>query len=182
LYQTTSSRRLNFRSLTAGTGITLTQTATEIEVASTSTAAISYYNNPAQHRVLVGGTATDVAVGSTNLSFNGDRLSITGSLASSAAVYNAVTTQGASYTLGGTDRVVLMNTPFESSLTASLPVALSAPGIVYTIKNIGTGELLISPDAAETIDGSSNLSLISQGQSRTIIADGDVWTILSSHD
>jgi hypothetical protein len=88
------------------------------------------------------------------------------------------TVRNSNYTLTATDNIVFMNTN-SATLTASLPVINSVTdGIQYTIKNIGTNSMVITSPV--TIDGQGALTG-SLGKAWTMVADGDVWIILSSH-
>lgn len=63
-----------------------------------------------------------------------------------------------------------------TAITFTLPTAVGIKGKIFRIKNIGVGLLTITPDGAETIDGTT-LSL-SQWESVDICSDGANWFIL----
>jgi len=72
-----------------------------------------------------------------------------------------------------------MNTN-SATLTASLPDARTVGGIVYTLKNIGSNDMVIDPNGAQTVDGLNSLTG-SLGKAWTVQATDDIWFILSSH-
>ena len=88
--------------------------------------------------------------------------------------------QSSNYTLTPSDNIVFMDTN-SGTITASLPVIDSSiDGIEYTLKNIGTNQMVIR-SAGTTIDGRANGLTGSLGDAWTLFADTDVWIILSSH-
>lgn len=97
----------------------------------------------------------------------------------SGSNYRKYVNKDTDYTLTSTDNIVYMDT-ISTFLTASLPDATSVDGIVYTIKNTNSNEMVIKPNGAQTIDGVTSITG-TIGQSYTLGANGDVWLILSSH-
>ena len=126
-------------------------------------------------------------VNTTYLTLNGSPTALTsavdtyvlGALHQSGSNYRKYENKDADYTLTAADHIIYMDT-ISTFLTATLPDATTVDGIVYTIKNTNTNEMVIKPNGAQTIDGMTSLTG-TIGQSYTIAANGDIWSILSSH-
>ena len=97
----------------------------------------------------------------------------------SGSVYKLYGTRTGDYTLSANDHIIYMNTN-SARLTASLPDARTVGGIVYTVKNIGSNDMIIHPYSTQTVDGLSALTG-TLGKAWTIQAMDDIWLILSSH-
>ena len=97
----------------------------------------------------------------------------------SGSVYKLYGTRTGDYTLSANDHIIYMNTN-SARLTASLPDARTVGGIVYTVKNIGSNDMIIHPYSTQTVDGLSALTG-TLGKAWTIQAMDDIWFILSSH-
>jgi hypothetical protein len=71
-------------------------------------------------------------------------------------------------TTGATDR------------TITLPAASGVEGRIYTIKKIdsGSGDVIIDPNASETIDGSTTVKIKKQYEAIKIVCDGSNWHII----
>lgn len=65
-----------------------------------------------------------------------------------------------------------------NSFDVTLPSASGIAGRVYIVKNSGTGSIGVKPTGAEKIDGLSQVDLVSQYESITVIADGTNWKIV----
>lgn len=87
----------------------------------------------------------------------------------SKVVHRDVTVSG---TLTAEDELVLC----DGTFTVTLPMASSAPGKVYYIKNTGTGTVTIT--STSTIEGLSSVTLKIKYQELTIVSDGSEWFLL----
>jgi hypothetical protein len=148
------------------------------------------------------GTPTFASVSATTftgaLSGNASTATTAGNVSGTVAVANggtgATTVAGALAALGlvANDTVVnsvavattaanTANIKYVYLVSGAAPITLpTAVGNtnVYTIKNIGTGTVVISTTGAQTIDGSLTASLIVQYTSLTIVSDGANWYII----
>lgn len=70
----------------------------------------------------------------------------------------------------------------SSGVTITLPSAINHKERIYTIKNIGTGQVTISAYSNETIDGESTLYLNSQYSYVMIVSDGSEWFIIGGRN
>lgn len=72
--------------------------------------------------------------------------------------------------------MVLIN----ATATMSLPAAKTAPGQIYCLKMIGSGDTgTVSPDGSDTIDGASSLTLTTQYDAVMIQSDGvSAWDVI----
>jgi len=126
-------------------------------------------------------------VSTTYLTLDGGTTAITastdihflGATHQSGSAYKKYSTKTSNYTLTNTDNIIYMNTN-SATLTASLPDARTVGGIVYTLKNIGSNDMVIDPNGAQTVDGLNSLTG-SLGKAWTVQATDDIWFILSSH-
>ena len=71
------------------------------------------------------------------------------------ALYGGYKIKNSNYTLTSDDHYVYFNTTPASNLTASLPAASNVDGIIYVIKNVGSGELRVAADGSDVIDGAA---------------------------
>jgi len=91
-----------------------------------------------------------------------------------------VTLKTANYTIVAEDIGTEVQFQSASTVTATLPsVSDVVNGFNVVLRNIGTGNLTISPVGGQTIDGSST-SLLSVGECRWIRNDGTTWKTISS--
>ena len=86
VYKATVSRELKFRTIAAGSNITVTNNANDITIAGTAAGAISTYSDASPGRLIVGGVNSVSVAGDTNLLMNPTRLMITGALDTSGVV------------------------------------------------------------------------------------------------
>lgn len=84
-------------------------------------------------------------------------------------LFAAIATKTGAYTMTALDGVILANGTF----TVTLP-PVSSSGIRYTVKNIGTGTVTVSP-ASGTIDGAASKSLAVQYATVDVVSDGTNW-------
>jgi hypothetical protein len=84
--------------------------------------------------------------------------------------YRVVT---ANYTLTSTDYTVNCN----GSFTVTLPTAVGISGIVYVVKNSGTGAITVATTSSQTIDGQLTQTL-TQYDALTVVSSGSVWIII----
>lgn len=75
--------------------------------------------------------------------------------------------------------IVLCNS--SSALTVTLPSAATSTGRQYIIKNINTGEVTITPNGSESIDGNVFYKLMQQYNTISITSNGSSWSILYSN-
>ncbi len=97
-------------------------------------------------------------------------LDVNGSLATKVSTVTGSTTLDINYS------VVLCNS--SSAVTITLPSASSCSGRQYTVKNINTGAVTITPNGSQAIDGNSFFILSSQYNIISIVSDGTNWSIL----
>lgn len=86
----------------------------------------------------------------------------------------------ANYTATQDDRIILADST-SGVITISLPSAELSPSRTYNIIKIDASVNLVTIDAfgAETINGSTTISLTSQYEAVTIYCTGSTWYILS---
>ncbi len=85
---------------------------------------------------------------------------------------------GATYTVGSTDHVILADADTDD-LTIALPAAASSNKRVIVIKKITAANNVITDgNASETIDDATTLTLTTQYTSITIVCDGTSWHII----
>jgi len=89
---------------------------------------------------------------------------------------NLVAKTGA-YTATTSDHTIICGAGNES-FTVTLPAASTVSGIIYNIKNIGTGTITVDGNASENIDGATTAVISSQFDSITIQCTGSEWFIL----
>lgn len=65
-----------------------------------------------------------------------------------------------------------------NSFDVTLPSASGIAGRVYIVKNSGTGSIGVKPTGAEKIDGLSQVDIVTQYASITVISDGTNWKIV----
>lgn len=122
----------------------------------------------------VNNMATSLGIGfdaNNNITTNtvNDRLDV---LEGATATNVVVLTIGTYYVVY-TDKAVLAS----GGTVVNLPIPLA--GYAISIKKItGTQSVIINPYALETIDGETELSIIEQYESITLISDGTNWYII----
>ena len=84
-----------------------------------------------------------------------------------------------SETLTASDYLVLVDAN-SAAVTVTLPTAASKEGSQIIVKKIdaSVNAVTVEGDAAETIDGAANQSLIAQYDSITIASDGIEWWVI----
>jgi hypothetical protein len=90
-----------------------------------------------------------------------------------SALSVSVTTQAYEYNATAGDTVIVGTDTFN----VNLPPAGDVTGKIYYIKNTGPGTVTVVPDGVETIDGNSDVPVVS-GNCLTIVSDGLTWLIL----
>jgi hypothetical protein len=85
----------------------------------------------------------------------------------------ALVTKTANYTMAALDGIILANGTFAITLP-DVTLADVVIGKRFTVKNIGTGTVTISP-AAGTIDGAATFTLLTQYSSVDFVTDGTNW-------
>lgn len=93
----------------------------------------------------------------------------------------AIRTVTTNTTLNNDDRTILVNN--SGTVTISLPAAASNTGVKYTVKKISAAanDVIIDPNASETIDADPTKTLTLQYSSITIESNGANWHVISSH-
>ena len=125
-------------------------------------------SGPQIHLFFVDGSEDKVGILSsspvTNLDINGG---FAANLTSQTGTYTALTS----------DHTILCGSGNET-FTVTLPAASGVSGIIYNIKNIGTGTITVDGADSETIDGATTQVISTQYDSITIQCDGSNWHIL----
>lgn len=85
---------------------------------------------------------------------------------------NSVSTNTAAGATAGTDYVYLCS----GTMTLTLPTAVANTNL-YTIKNVGSGTITVATTSAQTIDGSTTISLNTQYTAVDIISDTVNWNV-----
>ena len=94
------------------------------------------------------------------------------------ALYGGYKIKNSDYTLTSDDHYVYFNTTPVFNLTASLPAASDVDGIIYVIKNVGSGELRVAADGSDVIDGAAyDEGAVGWGLSVQSI-NGSAWAII----
>ncbi len=88
-----------------------------------------------------------------------------------------LTSQTGAYTATTSDHTILCGSGNET-FTVTLPAASGVSGIIYNIKNIGTGTITVDGNSSETIDGATTQVISTQYDSITIQCDGSNWHII----
>ena len=102
---------------------------------------------------------------------NGVVVTTSGQSATVGAKLGVLTKAGA-YAMLGTESVVL------ATGACTLPSPVAFAGYAYTIKDSGSGSASILPNASETIDGASSISLATAYKSATVVSDGTNWFVI----
>lgn len=91
---------------------------------------------------------------------------------------NTVTALAGDHTLvAGNEGAVLS---FTGTRTLTLMAAATATsGFIFAAQRAGTGDITITPDGSETIDGAANLVLTDQHTSAILITDGSNWITIA---
>jgi hypothetical protein len=87
-----------------------------------------------------------------------------------APISDQIVSVSSSYTVGTYDQIVVAN----GTLTVTLPSASATPGKVYTVKNIGSGTVTVTPTSG-TVDGAVSGTLSSQYAVARYVSDGTAW-------
>jgi hypothetical protein len=101
-------------------------------------------------------------------------LHVTGSVAGS------ITTKTANYTATATDYTIVCNNT-SGAITITLPAASGCSGRIYNIKKASAAlnNVVIDPNASETIDGAATRTLTVQYEGVLIQSDGSNWFVIS---
>ena len=89
----------------------------------------------------------------------------------------AIVAKTGAYTTTANDHVITCGAGNES-FTVTLIAASGLAGLMYHIKNVGTGTITVDGNSAETIDGSATAVISTQFASIKIICDGSNWHII----
>lgn len=96
---------------------------------------------------------------------------INGALGLKVSTITTTTTLNENYS------VVLCNNT-SASIDVNLPPAVDSLGLVFTIKKIGTQNVVIEPYSTELIDGASSLTITTANDYRRIICNGTSWYVI----
>lgn len=110
--------------------------------------------------------STDVTIQTTD-DVTGDAANTFGSSVVSVSTNTAVTS-------AHSNNLILASGTITLSLLAA---SVAGEGFVFSVRNDGAGIITIDPNAAETIDGSSTITLSADGWA-IIVCDGTNWQIL----
>lgn len=90
----------------------------------------------------------------------------------------SVQTVSANYTVQPTDDVVLVDAS-SGQVTVTLPYARSTnKQVVVKKKDSSANYVVIAPQSGDTIDGVGNQSLVTQGESMSLVSDQSLWYII----
>lgn len=129
------------------------------------------FSNPNTTTSFTGAANVVVGAGSANSKFE-----VVGSTGYS------ITTVTATSTLGASNHTVLANNT-AGAITLNLPAASTCSGRIYAIKKIGaaSNDVIIDPNASETIDAATTKTLTLQYSSVIIQSNGTAWYIIGGH-
>jgi hypothetical protein len=92
------------------------------------------------------------------------------------------TADAATYTVSAQGLVLADDVAAEGQIDIALPAAATAgSGFTVSVKKIGNavgGDIVISADGTETIDGGGDTTLTTQHESVTLVCDGSNWHIV----
>lgn len=88
----------------------------------------------------------------------------------------AITTTATNLTLDDSHQVVLVSSSLNRTIT--LPSAIGIAGRKYSIKKIGSGNVTISPQAGQFIEGAGSFIVFGSNAFITIVSDGSDWWVL----
>jgi hypothetical protein len=69
----------------------------------------------------------------------------------------------------------------SNTITRTLPAPSGKTNKTFRFKNVGTGVVTINPNASETIDGDSSVTLVNQYQFVTLVTDGTNWHVVGNN-
>ena len=120
-------------------------------------------NNGTNHTWLrtEGKAGIDVVLGDVSYMFNSSNINIVSSTPQSLTQKNYI---------------LICN--LSSAMVVNLPVASTSNGYCYVIKNKNSGQVSVTPNGSDTIDGSNTAKTLNQYDSITIICDGITWNII----
>ncbi|NDB91009.1 MAG: hypothetical protein EB154_09455 [Nitrosopumilaceae archaeon] len=184
---TNSSNKAEFKSLTQGTGITITNGTNAVTITNAGVTSIAGTANNVTMSASTGSVTANL--GSNVVITGGSAQTISKAITlSSSTLTNpqinglevAITSQSGSYTATSTDDIILMDAS-AATRTLTLPAAASNTGKIYYIKSIGTpgaNIVIVDGNAAETIDGFKNFNMTMADQVAIIQSDGTNWNRL----
>jgi len=156
----------------------------------------SYLYNMGQNFLIATGTAAKSLVfmtGGTSQATN-ERMRIDGSgnvgignnsptstLHVTGSTAYSITTKTATYTATASDYTILCNNT-SGAITINLPAAAGCSGRIYVIKKISaiSNNVVIDPNASETIDGITTRTLTLQYESVMIQSNGSNWFVIAN--
>ena len=191
---------IGFRTKTAGTAVTplrLKGSGQTIINGTSALATATIYGHSASDETLVVRAASSQSADILQIQNSGGTELVTvdssGKLGINSASPNATLTVNGSMslpiesisatdTLDDSNHTVLVNAS-GGSRTVNLPAASGSTGKVFIIKKTdsSSNNVVIDPNASETIDGSSTFTFNAQYRAVTIQCDGSNWHIISSY-
>ena len=136
------------------------------------------HHNPGTEKVTIISTSTQSLPGGTVTSIvAGQGMAVSGSgavtVSQSGQTIAAVLTKTGAYAMTGAESVVL------ATGACTLPSPVTFAGILFTVKDSGSGTASILPNASETIDGASSISLGTAYKAATVVSNGTNWFVVN---
>lgn len=92
------------------------------------------------------------------------------------AAHTDITDSDSPYTLDIDATFMLLADPTSGAITVNLPAVASSSERWFWVMNVGTtNAVVLDPNASETVNGASTLSLSSQYDWALLYCDGSVW-------
>ena len=100
--------------------------------------------------------------------------------ASNGGSFGSVRSVSASTTITTSDYAILANST-AGAISVTLPAASTVTGRIFFVKrvNAGANNVVIDPNAAETIDGAATHTLSAQWARVEFISNGSAWFIIA---
>lgn len=127
-------------------------------------------------------TVARQGVGTDGQFLKADSGTTNGIVWASAVSTAATVSKTGTYTAAAGDDVILCNSS-GGTFAINLPTAVGISGKMYTVKKTDSSVIAVTiePDGTETIDGVTNTTINTQGETLRFISDGANWQILERH-